>query len=274
MKRGDNMNPIKLLEEEICKYTDSKEAVLVSSGTSAIKTGLMACGVGGGDWIVTTPFTFPSTANSAFLIGAKVIFVDIDENMGIDPSQIEKAFVLHETAKGVIVPHLFGRLCDIEAIKEICDRYDKILIEDACQAFGLRDEKGKHAGTWGSFGAFSTYATKNFWTFQGGFVITDDTELADRARAIRNHGYVNGEMVMLGDNFSMGWNSAFLGWQELLLHKIGIEAELGTQGPEKHRDIYSKLVYHHPYYRNNPHLWKKMDCPIAEAKAEKLRQSR
>lgn len=153
------MNPIKLLEEEICKYTGSKEAVLVSSGTSAIKTALMSCGVGGGDWIVTTPFTFPSTANSAFLIGAKVIFVDIDENMGIDPSQIEKAFVLHETAKGVIAPHLFGRLCDIQAIKEICDRYDKILIEDACQAFGLRDEKGKHAGTWGSFGAFSTYAT-------------------------------------------------------------------------------------------------------------------
>lgn len=264
------MNPINLLEKEIRKYTGSKEAVLVSSGTSAIKTGLMACGVGAGDWIVTTPFTFPSTATSALLVGAKVIFVDIDENMGIDPTQIEKAFMRHEIVKGVIVPHLFGRLCDIEAIKDICDRYDKILIEDACQAFGLRDEKGKHAGTWGSFGAFSTYATKNFWTFQGGFVITDDAEIAGRARAIRNHGYVDGEMIMLGDNLMMGWNSAFFGWQQLLLHKIGIEAELGTQGPERHRDIYSKLVYHHPYYRDNPHLWKKMNCPVAEAKADEI----
>ncbi|MBA7595665.1 UDP-4-amino-4-deoxy-L-arabinose--oxoglutarate aminotransferase [subsurface metagenome] len=258
------MNPIKLLEKEIIKYTGSKEAILVSSGTSAIKTGLMACGVEPGDWMVTTPFTFPSTATSALLIGAGVIFVDIDENMGIDPIQVEKAFNLYENVKGVIAPHLFGNLCDIEALREICDRYDKILVEDACQAFGLRDESGKHSGTWGEFGAFSTYATKNFWTFQGGFCITDNSELADRARAIRNHGYVNGEMVMLGDNFSMGWNSAFLGWQELLLHKIGIEAELGTQGPEKHLDIYSKLIYHHPYYRNSPNLWKKLDCPVAE----------
>lgn len=264
------MNPITLLEKEICKYTGSRESILASSGTAAIKMGLMACGIKPGDWVITTPFTFPSTANSVLLIGGRVIFVDIDENLGIDPSQIEKAFMLHETAKGVIAPHLFGRLCDIEAIKEICDRYDKILIEDACQAFGLRDEKGKHAGTWGDFGAFSTYATKNFWTFQGGFGVTDDAEIAGLARAIRNHGYMDGEMVMLGDNLMMGWNSAFLGWQQLLLHKIGIEAELGTQGPEKHRDIYSKLVYHHQYYRNNPHLWKKMDCPIAEAQAEKI----
>ncbi len=264
------MNPIKLLEEEIRKYTGSKEAILVSSGTSAIKTGLMACGVDAGDWMVTTPFTFPSTATSALLIGAGVIFVDITENLGIDPIQVEKAFNLYENVKGVIAPHLFGRLCDIEALREICDRYDKILIEDACQAFGLRDEKGKHAGTWGDFGAFSTYATKNFWTFQGGFCITDNRQLAVRARAIRNHGYVDGEMVILGDNFMMGWNSAFLGWQELLLHKIGIEAELGTQGPEEHRDIYSKLVYHHLYYRNNPNLWKKLDCPVAEAQAENI----
>jgi len=141
------MNPIKLLEEEIRKYTGSKEAILVSSGTSAIKTGLMACGVGAGDWMVTTPFTFPSTATSAILIGARVLFVDIDENMGIDPIQVEKAFKTHENVKGVIAPHLFGRLCNIEALKEICDRYDKILVEDACQAFGLRDEKGKHSGT-------------------------------------------------------------------------------------------------------------------------------
>jgi len=264
------MNPINLLEEEICKYTGSKEAILVSSGTSAIKTGLMACGVGLGDWVVTTPFTFPSTATSVILVGARVLFVDIDENMGIDPIQVEKAFKSHENIIGVIAPHLFGRLCDVESLKEICDRYDKVLIEDACQAFGLRDEKGKHAGTWGDYGAFSTYATKNFWTFQGGFGVTDNSEIAVRARAIRSHGYINGEMVMLGDNFTMGWNSAFLGWQELLLHRIGIEAEMGTQGPEKHRDIYSKLVYHQPYYRDNPHLWEKMDCPVAEAQADKI----
>lgn len=239
----------------------------------------MSCGVGIGDWVITTPFTFPSTATAAILIGAKVIFVDIDENMGIDPHQVEKTFKLYENTsnttniKGVIAPHLFGRLCDVEPLKEICDKYDKVLIEDACQAFGLRNKEGKHAGTWGDFGAFSTYATKNLWTFQGGFVITDNGELADRARAIRNHGYVDGEMIMLGDNLMMGWNNAFLGWQELLLHKIGIEAELGTQGPEKHRDIYSKLVYHHQYYRDNPHLWRNMGCPVAEIQAKKITQS-
>lgn len=261
------MNPIFLLEDEIRKYTNSKECVLVASGTAAIKTGLQSCEIKKNDIIVTTPFTFPHSA--ILKIGAKPLFVDIDEDMGIDPVQVTRAFNRYGSAKGVLAVHLFGDLCQIDALRVICKQHDKMLFEDASQAFGRR-RRGRHAGTWGEFGAFSGYATKNFHMYQGGFIVTDSKEIADKARAIRNHGLIDGKMIYLGDNYMIGWNSAFHGWQNLLLHKIGIEAELGTQGPEKHRDIYSTLVYQHPWYQNNKKRWIKLDCPRAEAIAEAI----
>jgi len=263
------MNPIELLEAEICKYIPTSNAVLVNSGTSAIKTGLIASGISSRDIIITTPFTFP---HSAILnVGATPFFVDIDEDMGVDPVQVEKA-IKHPGVAGVLAVHLFGEMCQIEELAKICGGASIPLFEDASQAFTFRDEDGVHAGTWGEWGAFSGYATKNFHMSQGGFLITEKEHIARNARAIRNHGLVEGDMVFLGDNYMPGWINAFMGWQNLLLHKPAIEAELRRYGPEDHKDIYSRLVYHHPWYQNNPDRWLKLDCPVAEEVVRRLRE--
>lgn len=172
-------------EEEFAALCGVKHAIATSSGTTALLTTLLAHGIGFGDEVITTPFTFIASANSILFTGARPVFVDIDESSyNIDPGLVEERIT--SRTRAILPVHLYGNPCDMEGIMEIADRQKLTVIEDACQAHGA-SIKGKRVGSYGT-GCFSFYPTKNMTTAEGGMITTDDDEIAERARLIRHHG--------------------------------------------------------------------------------------
>jgi dTDP-4-amino-4,6-dideoxygalactose transaminase len=150
-----------------------RHAVATSSGTTALHLALLAHGIGPGDEVITSPFTFISSANSILFVGAKPVFVDIDESSyNIDPSLIEAKIT--PCTKVLMPVHLFGNPCDMEAIMAIAARHGLVVIEDAAQAHGA-SINGKKVGSFGT-GCFSFYPTKNMTTAEGGMVTSDDDQ--------------------------------------------------------------------------------------------------
>lgn len=178
------------LEAEIASYCGSKYAIGVASGTDAILLALMAAGVGIGDKVVTTPFTFFATAGSISRLGAIPVFIDIHpRTYNIDPDSLEA--LLKKSSKGVkaIVPvHLYGQCADMGPINRIARKYRIKVIEDAAQSIGA-EYNGKKAGSIGDLGCFSFYPTKNLGCFgDGGMVTTDNEKLAEKVKMLRVHG--------------------------------------------------------------------------------------
>ncbi|MCZ7381963.1 MAG: DegT/DnrJ/EryC1/StrS family aminotransferase [Candidatus Methanoperedens sp.] len=208
---------VKDFETAFAQYTGTSFAVAVNSGTAALHVALLARGVGPGDEVITTPFTFVATANSVLFTGAKPVFADIREDtFNIDPeSIIEK---ITPKTKAIIPVHLYGQPTDMKAIMDIAEDKDLIIIEDACQAHGATFE-GKSVGSFGE-GTFSFYPTKNMTTSEGGIITTNDKEIARKARMIRSHGsrqrYLH---EMLGFNMRMTDIAAAIGLVQL--GKIG-----------------------------------------------------
>jgi perosamine synthetase len=173
------------LEEQFAELCRTRYAVATSSGTTALYLALLAHGIGPGDEVITTPFTFIATANSVLFVGAKPVFVDIEEEtFNINPALIEAAITPRTQA--IIPVHLYGYVCDMEAIMDIAQRHGLLVIEDAAQAVGAT-HKGKPAGSFGT-GCFSLYATKNVTSGEGGMITTDDEPLAEQCQLLRNHG--------------------------------------------------------------------------------------
>jgi len=175
------------LEEEIAAYCGVRHAVGVASGTDALHLALLASGIGPGDEVITTPFTFIATGEAIRYVGAKAVFVDIDpKTFNIDPNLIEAAIT--ERTRAVLPVHLFGQPADLDPIAKLCKRYGLRLIEDCAQSFGAA-YNGKMTGAWGDAGCFSFFPSKNLGCFgDGGMIVTDDEELAERLRMLRNHG--------------------------------------------------------------------------------------
>jgi dTDP-4-amino-4,6-dideoxygalactose transaminase len=171
-------------EEFAARVSKTSEAVAVANGTAALHVALLAHGVGPGDEVITTPFTFQATANMILACGARPVFVDVRDDGNIDPNLIEAA--LTTKTKAIMPVHLYGRLCDMSAICEIAQRRKLAIIEDAAQAHGAEID-GRRAGSFGT-GCFSFYATKNLTSGEGGMITTDDVELAKRMRLLRAHG--------------------------------------------------------------------------------------
>jgi dTDP-4-amino-4,6-dideoxygalactose transaminase len=174
---------------------------------------LLSRGVGPGDEVITTPFTFIASANSILFTGAKPIFADVDEeSYNINPHLIEEKIT--ESTKALLPVHLYGYPCDMDAITHIAAEHGLAVIEDACQAHGAAI-RGRKVGSYGT-GCFSFYPSKNMTTAEGGMITTDDDEIADRARLIRNHGqsqlYLHQTM---GYNFRMTELQAALGLVQL-----------------------------------------------------------
>jgi dTDP-4-amino-4,6-dideoxygalactose transaminase len=175
----------KRFEETFAReVSHTREAVAVVNGTAALHLALLAHGVGPGDEVVTTPFTFQATSNMVLAAGARPVFVDICEDGNIDVSQVEAAIT--PRTKAVLPVHLYGRLCAIAELSDIAARHGVALIEDAAQAHGA-ELKGRRAGSFGT-GCFSFYATKNVMTGEGGMISTDDPALAEKLRVLRSHG--------------------------------------------------------------------------------------
>lgn len=178
---------VRAFEQEVAAYNGVRHAISCASGTDALLLALRACGVGPGDEVITTPFTFVATASTISMCGARPVFVDIDaKTYNLDPARIEAAITPHTRA--VVPVHLYGQPADLEPIAEICQTHGLRLIEDAAQAFGA-EYGGRKSGAYGDLGCFSFYPSKNLGAFgDGGMVITDDDALADKVRVLASHG--------------------------------------------------------------------------------------
>jgi dTDP-4-amino-4,6-dideoxygalactose transaminase len=179
---------VEALEAAVAAYSQCKYGVGVSSGTDALLVALMAIDIKPDDEVITTPYTFFATAGAIARLNAKPIFVDIDpRTYNIDPAKIESAIT--ERTRAIIPVHLYGQMADMNPIMEIAKRHKLYVIEDAAQAIGAEYEE-RRAGSIGHFGCFSFFPSKNLGGFgDGGLVTTNDEDLADRIKLLRNHGY-------------------------------------------------------------------------------------
>ncbi|MDD2319472.1 MAG: DegT/DnrJ/EryC1/StrS family aminotransferase [Geobacteraceae bacterium] len=175
-------------EAESAEYLGVPHAIAVASGTDALHLALAAAGIGPGDEVITSPFTFIATAEAIRYVGATPVFVDIDPaTFNIDPEQIEAAIT---PATRVVLPvHLFGQPADMAAIHDICNRHSLLLVEDCAQSFGAATHGNRMTGSLGSYGCYSFFPSKNLGCYgDGGMVTAATADSADRVRVLRNHG--------------------------------------------------------------------------------------
>ncbi|MBI5878698.1 MAG: DegT/DnrJ/EryC1/StrS aminotransferase family protein [Chloroflexi bacterium] len=200
-------------EQRWARVCGVKHAIAVSSGTAALHLALLAHGIGAGDEVITTPFTFAASANSILYVGAKPVFVDIDpRTFNMDPAQVEAAIT--PRTRAIMPVHLFGLMCDMDPLMAIARRHGLAMIEDACQAIGAAYH-GRRAGSFGT-GCFSLYATKNVMTGEGGMITTADDAFARQCRLLRNHGMAQRyHHETLGFNLRMTDMQAALGLAQL-----------------------------------------------------------
>jgi len=185
---GEN---VEKLEKDIANFVHVKHAIGVASGTDALLISLMAINIKPGDEVITTPFTFFATAGSIARLYAKPVFVDIDpKTFDIDPNKLEDLLKksYNSKMKAIIPVHLYGQCADMDPILELAKKYNLKVIEDAAQSLGAT-YKGKQSGSMGDLGCFSFFPTKNLGAFgDGGMVVTNDDELAEKVRILRVHG--------------------------------------------------------------------------------------
>ena len=207
------------LERLFCDYHHTEYAVVFNSATAALHASVVACGVQPGEELITTPYTFTSTATCAFMNNAVPVFADVTpDTFTINPVEIEKK--ISPLTKAIIPVHLFGNPADMKEIMEIAEENKLKVIEDAAQAPGAK-YRDKLVGTIGDCGIFSLTENKNITSGEGGVLITDDKEIAEIARLIRNHG----EAVIAGQK-KRTYKALILGWNYRMTEvdaAIGIE---------------------------------------------------
>lgn len=206
-------------EEKFAKYCGTSHGSAVSNGTSAIYLALKAIGVGPGDEVIVPSFTFVASATPILFAGAKPIFVEIGEDYLIDTKDLEKKIT--PKTKAVICVHLYGQMCDMDALMELKRKHGFSIVEDACQAHGA-EFKGKKAGSFGDVGCFSFFPSKNMTVCgDGGMTVTSDDGIKKRIDMLRDHGrdYSTKEgkfkSTVLGFNFRMSEISAAIGIEQL-----------------------------------------------------------
>ncbi|MEI9939939.1 MAG: DegT/DnrJ/EryC1/StrS family aminotransferase [Pseudomonadota bacterium] len=175
-------------EREIAAYVGVKHAIGVSSGTDALTIALSAFGIGQGDEVITTPYTFFATTGAILRVGATPVFVDVEpDSFNLDAQHVSEAVTARTRA--ILPVHLFGQAADMRALRALASQNGLALIEDAAQALGATLH-GQRAGALGDIGCFSFFPTKNLGAFgDGGLVTTDDDSLAELARSLRGHGF-------------------------------------------------------------------------------------
>ena len=174
-------------EKEFAEYVGVKHAISVGNGTDALVIALKSLGIGAGDEVITTPFTFFATAETISAVGATPVFVDVEKDtFNIDPSKIEEKIT--EKTKAIVPVHIFGQSAKMDEINAIAKKHNLKVIEDACQAIGGK-YKGRNIGTLGDVACFSFFPTKNLGCAgDGGIIVTDNDDVATIARALRTHG--------------------------------------------------------------------------------------
>ncbi len=246
---------VREFEEKFAEFCGTKFAVAASSGTTSLHAALLALGVGPGDEVITTPFSFFATASTIGFCGATPVFADVNPGTyNIDPSKIGDCVTVR--TKAIMPVHLYGQPAEMDAINEIAEEHDLKVLEDACQAHGA-EYNGKRSGSLGDAAAFSFYPTKNMTTGEGGIVTMDDEEICERVRLFVNHGQSKRySHAVLGYNYRMTSIAAAIGIEQLgrlpgfnerrrsnaLLLDRGLEDVDGMESPAVAKGM--KHVYH------------------------------
>jgi len=223
------------LEKELAAYCGTKYAVAMSSGTDALLAAMAALGVGAGDEVITTPFTFFATAGCIWRMGAKPVFVDIDPaTFNLDPRGIEAAIT--SRTKAIMPVHLYGQCADMDPINAIAKKHGLAVIEDAAQAIGA-EYRGRRAGSLSAIGCFSFFPTKNLGGFgDGGAATTDDPDLYAKMKLIRTHGDVgNYKHAIVGANYRLDALQAAV--LRIKLRKL----DDWTEGRQRNAAAYNRL---------------------------------
>jgi len=205
---------VKAFEDTFAAYLGRKHAVAVANGTAALHIALMAHGIKPGQDVLIPPLTFFASASTVLLCGAKPIFVDVERSSyNMDPAKLPDALTRKTAA--IMPVHLYGQTAEMDPILAAAKERDIPVIEDACQAHGAQYH-GRKAGNLGTTACFSFYATKNMTTGEGGMIVTDDDEVAEKARLLRDHGQsAKYQHVMLGYNYRMTEIAAAIGLVQL-----------------------------------------------------------
>jgi len=223
-------------EEEFAAYCETRYAIGVNSGTSALHLALLASGVGPGDEVITIPFTFVATVAAICYTGARPVFVDIDRrSFTMDAGQIEKAIT--KQTKVILPVHLYGQPADMDPILKIARQYHLLVIEDAAQAHGA-ECKGKRVGCLGDMGCFSFYPGKNLGACgEGGMVVTNNPDYARTIRMLRDWGQESKYYHDL-----KGYNYRMEGMQGAVLRVKLKHLEMWTEARRRHAALYNKLL--------------------------------
>jgi len=211
---------VQAFEEEFAAYCGTKHCIGLNSGTSALHLALLALGVGPGDEVITTPYTFIAVAEAISYVGARPVFVDIHPaTANLDPEKVPAAIT--PRTKAILPVHLYGRPANLTRLSELARAHHLLLIEDACQAHGAR-HRGRRVGGFGQAGAFSFYPSKNLAAYgEGGALVTDDDGIARTVRSLRSHGESRRyEHDLIGYNYRMdGFQGAVL---RIKLHRLDL----------------------------------------------------
>lgn len=230
---GEN---VQQFEREAAEYLDVKHAIALNSGTDALVLALLTAGVGPGDEVITTPFTFFATAEAITHVGATPVFSDVDPlTFNLDVNWIEE--VITPRTKAIIPVHLFGQVVDMDPILELADRYGLYVVEDTAQAFGA-EYKGRKAGTIGDFGCFSFFPSKNLGAYgDGGMITTNNAVFAERVSMLRAHGSRKKYM-----NELVGYNSRLDEIQAAILRVKLPYIEEWNEARRRAADTYRELL--------------------------------
>lgn len=231
---------VRAFEEEVAEYLGVEHAVGVNSGTDALVIGLRSLGIGPGDEVITSPFTFFATAESISMVGAHPVFVDIEsDSFNLDPRRVEDAIT--ERTRAILPVHLFGWPAPMDAILEIAERHDLLVLEDCAQSFGALVGQ-RRTGSLGHAGAFSFFPSKNLGAFgDAGLVATSDERIAEMARMLRAHGGKDKY-----HNEMLGYNSRLDALQAAILRvKLGYVDEsnaLRRKAAGRYEDLLSRVT--------------------------------
>lgn len=174
-------------EHAVARQADRREGVAVSSGTAGLHLVLLALGVGPGDEVITTPFSFIASANCILMVGATPVFADIGPtSMNLDPKKVEAAIT--PRTKAIIAVEVFGNTTHMADLEKLAQKHEVALVEDCCEGLGGVSGRGQAVGSFGRAGVFGFYPNKQITTGEGGMIVTDDDTLAQRCRSLRNQG--------------------------------------------------------------------------------------
>jgi len=203
-------------ENAFAMYIGTKYSIATCNGTTALEIALRAMGIGPGDKVVTTTYSFIASTNCIVYVGATPIFADIDINtFNIDIASARKALQENPDTKAILVVHLFGHPCDMDAFVTLAKEYNVMILEDCAQAHGAK-WKGQSVGTFGDAAAFSFYPTKNITTGEGGMVLTNNETVAENSRYLINHGMKTRYFhERIGYNYRMTDIAAAIGLEQL-----------------------------------------------------------